>query len=60
MWCAMAGCYETLERKLEAVKCYEKAHRAALQAIFAPKFTHLVPPELVARIVEYSFHIGFY
>ena len=41
-------------------KAYEKAHRAALQAIFAPKFTHLVPPELVARIVEYSFHLGFY
>ena len=41
-------------------EAYEKAHRAALQAIFAPKFTHLVPPELVARIVEYSFHIGFY
>ena len=39
---------------------HEKAHRAALQATFAPKFTHLVPPELVARIVEYSFHLGFY
>ena len=36
-------------------KAYEKAHRAALQAIFAPKFTHLVPPELVARIVESLF-----
>ena len=39
---------------------HEKAHRAALQATFAPKFTHLVPPELVARIVEFSFHLGFY
>ena len=49
--------------KVEAAggwKAYEKAHRAALQAIFAPKFTHLVPPELVARIVEFSFHLGFY
>ena len=50
-------------RKLDAAggfKAYEKAHRAKLLATFAPKFTHLVPPELVARIVEYSFHIGFY
>ena len=41
-------------------EAYEKAHRTRLQAIFAPKFTHLVPPELVARILEFSFHIGFY
>ncbi len=41
-------------------KAYEKAHRAALQAIFAPKFTHLVPPELVPLILEFSFHLGFY
>jgi len=50
-------------RKLDAAggwKAYEKAHRTRLLAIFAPKFTRLVPPELVARIVEYSFHIGFY
>ena len=50
-------------QKVEAAgswTAYEKAHRAALQATFAPKFTHLVPPELVARIVEYSFHLGFY
>ena len=50
-------------RKLDAAggfKAYEKAHRATLQAIFAPKFTHLVAPELVARIIEFSFHVGFY
>ena len=41
-------------------KAHEKAHRATLQAIFAPKFTHLVPPELVARFLEFSFHLGFY
>ena len=41
-------------------KAYEKAHRATLQAIFAPKFTHLVPEELVPLIVEFSFHVGFY
>ena len=49
--------------KIEAAgswAAYEKAHRAKLLATFAPKFTHLVPPELVARIVEYSFHLGFY
>ena len=50
-------------RTLEAAgswAAHENAHRAALQAIFAPKFTHLLPPELVARVVEYSFHLGFY
>ena len=41
-------------------KAYEKAHRAKLLATFAPKFTHLVPPELVARFLEFSFHVGFY
>jgi hypothetical protein len=25
-----------------------------------PKFTHLVPKELVPLIVEFSFHVGFY
>ena len=25
MWCAMANCYETLERKAEAFQCYQKA-----------------------------------
>ena len=41
-------------------KAYEKAHRARLLATFTPKFTHLVPPELVPLIVEFSFHVGFY
>ena len=41
-------------------KAYEKAHRTRLLATFVPKFTHLVPPELVPLIVEFSFHIGFY
>ena len=39
---------------------HEKAHRTRLLAIFVPKFTHLVPPELVSLILEFSFHIGFY
>ena len=50
-------------RKLDAAggfKAYEKAHLTQLLAIFAPKFTHLVPPELVPLIVEFSFHVGFY
>lgn len=25
MWCAMAGCYEALNKDDEAVKCYERA-----------------------------------
>ena len=41
-------------------KAYEKAHRTRLLATFTPKFTHLVPPELVPIIVEFSFHVGFY
>jgi len=50
-------------RKIDAAggfKAYEKAHLTQLLVIFAPKFTHLVPPELVARFLEFSFHLGFY
>ena len=50
-------------QKLDAAggwKAYEKAHRTRLLATFTPKFTHLVPPELVARFLEFSFHLGFY
>ena len=32
----------------------------ALAASFAPKFAHLLPPELVRRVVEYAFHVGYY
>ena len=39
---------------------YERAHLAALAASFAPKFAHLLPPELVRRVVEYAFHVGDY
>ena len=41
-------------------KAYEKAHRTRLLATFKPKFTHLVPEELVPLIIEFSFHVGFY
>ena len=38
----------------------KKAHRMRLLATFTPKFTHLVPEELVPLIVDFSFHVGFY
>ena len=41
-------------------KAYERAHREKVLATFTPKFTHLVPAELVPLIVEYAFHFGFY
>jgi len=41
-------------------KAHEKVHREKILATFTPKFTHLVPPELVPLIVEYAFHFGFY
>ena len=50
-------------RKIETAggwEAYEKAHRTKLLATFVPKFTHLVPKELVPLIVEFSFHVGFY
>ena len=39
---------------------YERAHLNAIAAAFAPKFSHLLPPELVRRVVEYAFHVGDY
>ena len=50
-------------RKVRAAggfRAYERAHLDALAASFAPKFAHLVPPELVRRVVEYAFHVGDY
>ena len=50
-------------QKIETAGGFEavaKAHRTKLLATFTPKFTHLVPPELVPLIVEFSFHVGFY
>ena len=50
-------------RKVRAaggIKKYERAHLNALTASFAPKFSHLLPPELVRRVVEYAFHVGDY
>ena len=39
---------------------YERAHLNAIAATFAPKFSHLLPPELVRRVAEYAFHAGNY
>ena len=39
---------------------YERAHLNAIAATFAPKFSHLLTPELVRRVAEYAFHVGDY
>jgi len=39
---------------------YERAHLNAIVASFAPKLSHLLPPELVRRVAEYAFHVGDY
>ena len=40
---------------------YERARRHAINAIFIPKFAHLLPPELVRRVVEfYWLHAPYY
>ena len=40
---------------------YERNHLNALAAIFVPKFAHRsLPPEMVRRVVEYAFHVGYY
>ena len=39
---------------------YERAHLKALLATFSPKFSHLLPPEMVRHVVEFWLHAGFY
>ena len=40
---------------------YERARRNAMNAMFIPKFAHLLPPELVRRVVEfYWLHAPYY
>ena len=41
-------------------KRYERNHLNAITATFAPKLSHVLPPELVRRVVEYAFHVGDY
>ena len=39
---------------------YERAHLAALATTLSPKLAHLLPPELVRKVVEFYLHAGFY
>ena len=39
---------------------YERAPLTALANTLSPKLTHLLPPELVRKIVEFYLHAGFY
>ena len=40
---------------------YKRIHLDALAASFVPKFAHRsLPPEMVRRVVEYAFHVGYY
>ena len=50
-------------RKVRAaggIKKYERVHLNSIAAPFALKFSHLLPPELARRVVEYAFHVGDY
>ena len=42
------------------IEQYERAHLASRAATFNPKLAHLLPPELVRRVVEYWMHAGDY
>ena len=57
---AAAGANILKVRAAGSFRQYEHAHLNALAASFAPKFSHLLPPELVRRVVEYAFHVGDY
>ena len=37
---------------------YERNHLNALSGIFVPKFSRVLPPEMVRRVVEYAFDVG--
>ena len=41
-------------------KKYERAHLEALTKTLSPKLAHLLPPELVRKVVEHWLHAGFY
>ena len=45
---------------VESPRSYARAPLTAIAATFAPTFSHLLPPELVRRVVEYAFHVGDY
>ena len=39
-------------------RAYEKNHLNTLSNIFAPKFSHLLPPEMVRRVLEFAYPVG--
>ena len=39
---------------------YERQHRAMLVASYTPKFSHLLPPELVSVVISFWAHVGLY
>ena len=39
---------------------YERAHLTTLAKTLSPKLAHLLPPELVRKVVEFYLHAGFY
>merc|ERR1712146_579010 len=42
MWCAMANCYDSLDRKKEALQCYEKAYRCGdAESLALPRLAKL-------------------
>ena len=41
-------------------EAYERAHLEALTRTLSPKLAHLLPPELVRKVVEFYLHAGFY
>ena len=41
-------------------KNYESAHLTTLANTLSPKLAHLLPPELVRKVVEFYLHAGFY
>ena len=41
-------------------KAYERAHLQALTKTLSPKLAHLLPPELVRKVVEHWIHAGCY
>ena len=38
---------------------YQKQQRAELMAMLAPKFSHLLPPELVSHVITFWAHLGW-
>ena len=38
---------------------YERAHRARLVAMLAPKLTHM-PADAISHMADFAFHVGFY